>query len=144
MTWRELKRRLAQEAYEYLTDLRNFAQALKRAEGWFTLGLVLAVILMLVVWFITGLGFDRLNEAISALGQSHGRICRPLKDFSALVLIINAVMLVMLAGLALGEMMQLLDRIRNRLPRNPRRVAIAAALMLVVGTAGIVYMRAIC
>ena len=140
----QLQRRLAQEAREYLADLRNFAEALKRTEGWVTLGLVLAVIFMLVVWFITGLGFDRLNLAISALGQSHGRMCRPLDDFPALIIIINAVTMVMLAILALGEMMRLLDRARGGLPKEPRRVAIPAALMLVVGTAGIIYMRSIC
>ncbi|MDO8932323.1 MAG: hypothetical protein Q7U97_08020 [Rhodocyclaceae bacterium] len=144
MDWEKLQKRLAQEAYEYLADLRNMAQALKRAEGWFTLGLVLAVIFMLVVWFITGLGFDRLNLAINALGQSHGRICRPLGEFSAMVIVINAVTMSMLAVLALGEMMRLLDRVRRGLPKQPRSVALPAALMLAVGTAGIVFMRYIC
>lgn len=140
----QLQRRLAQEAREYLADLRAMAEGLKRAEGWFTLGLVLAVVFMMVVWFITGLGFDRLNMAISALGQSHGHICRPLDNFSALVILLNAVVLVLLSILALGEMMRLLDRVRKGLPRMPRKVAGPAATMLVVGTAGILYMRWIC
>ena len=144
MDWEKLRRRLAQEAYEYLADLRNIGEALKRAEGWFTLALVLAVIFMLVVWFITGLGFDRLNQVITALGQSHGKICRPLNDFSAMVIVIDAVTMTMLAVLALGEMMRLLDRVRQGLPKEPRKVAVPAALMLVIGTAGIVYMRIIC
>ena len=144
MDWDRLQRRLAQEAHEYLADLRHFAEALKRAEGWVTLGLVLAVIFMLAVWFITALGFDRLNAAIAALGQSHGRICRPIDDFSALVIVIDAVVLVLLSVLALGEMMRLLDRIRLGRPKEPRRVAIPAALMLATGTAGIIYMRVIC
>ena len=144
MNWERLQQRLAQEAREYLADLRNFAEALKRVEGWVTLGLGLAVIFMLVVWFITALGFDRLNAAISALGQSHGRICRPINDFSALMIIINAVVLVALSVLALGEMMRLLNRMRQGLPKEPRQVAIPAVLMLVVGTAGIIYMRIIC
>ncbi|MBI4985411.1 MAG: hypothetical protein HZC24_08735 [Rhodocyclales bacterium] len=50
----------------------------------------------------------------------------------------------MLAILALGEMMRLLDRVRLRLPKEPRRVAVPAAMMLAVGTAGIIYMRFIC
>lgn len=144
MDWDNLQRRLAREAHEYLADLRNIGEALKRAEGWVTLGLVLAVVLMAVVWFITALGFDRLNLVLSALGQSHGRTCRPLENFSALVLLINAVVLGMLAVLALGEMMRLLDRIRMRLPKRPRSVAVPAALMLVTGIGGIIYMRAIC
>lgn len=144
MDWDKLQRRLAREAREYMADLRNFAEALQRVEGWVTLGLVLAVILMAVVWFITVLGFDRLNLVLIALGQSHSRMCRPLNNFSALVLLINAVVLGMLAVLALGEMMRLLDRIRMRLPKRSRSVAVPAALMLVTGVGGIIYMRAIC
>jgi len=144
MDWDKLQRRLAQEAHEYLADLRHFAEALKRIEGWVTLGLVLGVLFMLVVWFITALGFDRLNMAIAALGQSHGRICRPIGDFSALVIAIDALVMTLLALLALGEMMRLLDRIRLGLPKKPRQVAVPAALMLLVGTAGIIYMRIIC
>jgi len=141
---RPLRERLAQEAYEYLADLRNFAEALKRAEGWFTLGLVIAVIFMLAVWFITGLGFDRLNMVFSAIGQSRGRMCKPLGDFAALAIIIDAVTMIMLAVLALGEMMRLLDRVRLGLPRDLRKVSAPTAAMLVVGTAGIVFMRMIC
>ena len=144
MDWDNFQRRLAQEAREYLADLRTFGEALKRTEGWVTLGLILAVIFMLVVWFITGLGFDRLNIAIAALGQSHGRICRPLGDFSALIIVLDLVVMLSLAVLTLGEMMRLLDRIRRGLPRMPREVALPAALMLVVGIAGIVFMRSIC
>ena len=144
MAKKPLRERLAQEAYEYLADLRNFAAALKRAEGWFTLGLVLAVIFMLAVWFINALGFDRLNLVISALGQSRARMCKPLSDFAAMVIIIDAVTIVMLAVLALGEMMRLLDRTRQGLPRQPRKVALPSAMMLAVGSAGIIYMRAIC
>ena len=144
MNWERLQQRLAQEAREYLADLRNFAEALKRVEGWVTLGLVLAVIFMLVVWFITGLGFDRLNMAIAALGQSHGRICRQLSDFSALIIVIDALVMILLAVLALGEMMRLLDRVRQGLARRPRQVAMPAALMLMVGIAGIIFMRSIC
>jgi len=142
--WNKLEARLRHEASEYLADLRNFGEALKRTEGWVTLGLILAVIFMVVVWFITGLGFDRLNTVISALGQSHGRICRPLTDFSALVVVIDAVVMGMLAIVTLGEMMQLLNRVNKGLPKRPGQVAIPAAMMLVVGIGGIIYMRAIC
>lgn len=144
LDWEKLERRLRQEAREYLADLHNFAQALRRVEGWVTLGLILAVAFMVVVWFITGLGFDRLNQVVSALGQSRGRVCRPLTDFAALVIILDAVTLAMLAVMALGEMMQLLDRIKRGLPKRPRMVAIPAMLMLVTGIAGIAYMRYVC
>lgn len=144
MDGKRLRQRLRHEAHEYLSDLRHFRDSLRRAEGWFTLGLVLAVVFMLVVWFINGLGFDRLNYAVSALGQSRGRICKSLGDFDAMVIVIDAVVMCMLAILALGEMMRLLDRVRLRLPKEPRRVAVPAAMMLAVGTAGIIYMRFIC
>lgn len=144
MDWNRLRQRLRYEAYEYLADWRNFRNALRRAEGWFTLGLILAVVFMLVVWFINGLGFDRLNMAISALGQSHGKICKPLNDLSALVIVIDATVMTMLAVLSLGEMMLLLDRVRQRRPPEPRKVAVPAAVMLLVGVGGIIFMRYIC
>ena len=144
MNRKNLWERLRREAGEYLTDLRNLRESLRSAEGWFTLGLVLAVIFMLVVWFITALGFDRLNMAIAALGQSHGRVCKPIGDFDAMIIVIDAVTMCLLAVLALGEMMRLLDRVRQHLPKEPRKVAMPAAVMLVVGTVGIIYMRIIC
>jgi uncharacterized membrane protein YidH (DUF202 family) len=139
-----LGQRLRREAYEYLADLRSLADALKRAEGWFTLALILAVIFMLVVWFITGLGFDRLNQAVGALGQPRGTVCKPISDASGLVVIIDAIVMVLLAIVALGEMMRLLDRVRNGLPKEPRHVMVPAAFMLLVGIAGIVFMRLVC
>lgn len=144
MDWPRLRARLAREAHEYLAELREFRDALKRAEGWFTLALVLAVIVMLVVWFITGLGFDRLNQVVSSLGQSRGRVCRPLGDLSAIVIIIDALAMFMLAMMALGEMMRLLDRMRDGRPKEPRLVMVPTAFMLVTGTAGIIFMRIIC
>jgi hypothetical protein len=144
MSRETLGRRLRREAYEYMADLRTFAEALKRAEGWFTLGLLLMVLFMLAVWFITGLGFDRLNQAVSELGQPRGRVCRTVSDFDALILVLNAMLLFLLAILSLGEMMRLLDRARSGQPKEPRKVAGPAALMLAVGIAGIAYMRYIC
>ncbi|HEX8986507.1 MAG TPA: hypothetical protein VF816_00985 [Rhodocyclaceae bacterium] len=144
MNWEKLRRELRREASEYLADLRNFAVALKRAEGWFTLALLLAVIFMVAVWFVTGLSFDRLNQVVSALGQPRGHVCRPLQDFDALVIILDAMVMILLAIMALGEMMQLLNRIQRRQPREPRKVMVPAAVMLVTGIAGIAYMRHVC
>jgi formate hydrogenlyase subunit 3/multisubunit Na+/H+ antiporter MnhD subunit len=144
MNWEKLRRQLRREAYEYLADLRNFAIALRRAEGWFTLALVLAVIFMVAVWFVTGLGFDRLNQVVSALGQPRGRVCRPMEDFDALALIIDAMLMFLLAILALGEMMQLLNRTQRGQPKQPRKVMAPVAFMLIAGVAGIAYMRHIC
>lgn len=139
-----LRQRLRREAYEYLADLRTFYEGLKRAEGWFTLALVLAVLFMIAVWFVTGLAFDRLSEAVSELGQPRGHVCRPLQDLDAFVIVIDAVLMFLLAFVALGEMMRLLDRVRQGLPREPRKVMGPAAIMLAVGIAGIVYMRHVC
>jgi hypothetical protein len=139
-----LGERLRREAYEYLADLRTFAEALKRAEGWFTLALILAVLFMVAVWFVTGLGFDRLSQAASALGAPRGKACKPVQDFDALVMILNAMLMFLLAIVSLGEMMLLLDRVHKGQAREPRKVAGPAALMLVVGIAGIAYMRYVC
>ncbi len=139
-----LGEQLRREAHEYMADLRAFAESLKRAEGWFTLGLILAVIFMLVVWFITGLGFDRLNDAVSGLGAPRSRVCRTLNDFDAMILVIDAIALVLLSVMSVGEMMRLLNRMQSGLPKEPRQVAVPAFAMLIVGTAGIVYMRYIC
>jgi hypothetical protein len=144
VNWERIKRQIRREAYEYLADFRHFGEALKRAEGWFTLALVLAVIFMIVVWFITGLGFDRLNQAVSELGQPRGRVCKPLTDLNALILIIDAMLMFLVAIVTLGEMMLLLDRVRRNMPREPRKVMGPAAVMLAAGVSGIVYMRVIC
>lgn len=144
MNWDKLRRRLRREAYEYLADLRTFAEGLKRAEGWFTLALVLAVIIMVAVWFVTGLGFDRLSQAVSELGAPRGRVCKPLNDLNALVIIIDAMLMFLLAIVSLGEMMRLLDRARQGLPREPRKVAAPAAVMLATAVAGIAFMRYVC
>jgi len=144
MNWEKLRRQLRREVYEYLADLRNFKEALKRAEGWFTLALVLAVIFMVVVWFITGLGFDRLNQAVSELGAPRGRVCRPLGDANALFLILDAMLMFLLAVLSLGEMMQLLNRMQRGLSKEPRKVMVPTGIMLIAGIVGIAYMRYIC
>lgn len=144
MNWTKIRQQLRREAREYLADFANFAEALKRVEGWITLALILAVIAMSIVWFITGLGFDRLNSVAGALTMWRPRICKPLDDIPGLIIVINAMVMALLAVYALGEMMRLLDRVRKGLPSQPRQVAIPAAFMLIASVAGIVYMRAIC
>ncbi|HQR04449.1 MAG: hypothetical protein JSR19_08830 [Proteobacteria bacterium] len=138
------KKRLAREAREYLADLRNFGKSLQRTEGWVTLGLIIAVLLMLVEWFVTGMGFDRLNDLSGSFSIWRPRLCRPLDDFAAILLVLDAIALVLLGAMAIGEMMQLLDRRRSHLPTRPRQVALPAGAMLVVGLAGIGYMRYLC
>lgn len=144
MNWVKLRRQLRREAQEYLADLRDFRESLRHLEGWLTLCLLLAVIFMVTVWFITGLGFDRLNSLTGELGAWRPRICRPLDDFNAVTLVIDSLVMMLLAVVTIGEMMRLLDRKRSGRPANYRAVAIPAFFMLLAAIAGIIYMRMIC
>ncbi|CAB1370323.1 hypothetical protein [Denitratisoma oestradiolicum] len=144
MNWEKLRRQLRREAREYLADLRNFRDALRYVEGWLTLGLLLAVIIMMVIWFITALGFDRLNSLVGSLSVWRPRICRPLTDFNALALILDSLVMVLLAIISIGEMMRLLDRKRWGEAPNYRAVAAPAFFMLIAAIVGIIYMRIIC
>jgi hypothetical protein len=144
MNWESFKKQLRREVSEYLADLRNIRDALRHVEGWITLALVLAVIFMMAVWFIVGLGFDRLAFVAGALGVSRSRVCMPLSDINAMIIIMDAMAMGLLAVMALGEMMRLLDRVRKGLPSEPRKVAVPSFFMLLVGIGGIIFMRAIC
>jgi|GEM_PF-1002915 len=145
MNWDSLKKQLAREAREYLADLRNWMESLKRAEGVATLALIVAVVIMLVVYFKTALGFDNLGSIYKRLGASNlPDSCMPLDDTQAFIFILNAVVMVLLTVLSLGEMMQLLDRVRDQLPPEPRKVAMPVALMLVMGISGIIAMKSWC
>jgi hypothetical protein len=144
MNWEKLRRQLRREAREYLADLHNFREGLRHLEGWLTLGLVLAVVFMVVVWFITSLGFDRLNSMAGSFGAWRPRICRPLENTSALIMVIDSIIMMLLAVVAVGEMMRLLDRKRTGRPADYRAVAVPSFLMLIAALAGIIYMRMIC
>ncbi|QDX81542.1 hypothetical protein B9N43_09960 [Denitratisoma sp. DHT3] len=144
MNWQKLRRQLRREAREYLADLHDIREGLRHLEGWLTLCLLIAVMFMVAVWFVTGLGFDRLNSLTGALGAWRPRICRPLDDFNAVALVIDSLVMMLLAIVTIGEMMRLLDRKRSSLPANYRTVAIPAFFMLLAAIAGIVYMRMIC
>lgn len=138
----KLRRQLRREWRDYMADFRDIVEALHHAEGWITLGLVLAVIGVVAVWFITGLGFDQVTLVGSF--RLTGRTCNPVSNFSGVLLFIDAVMMFFLGIMAIGEMLLVLERLRKGRPAQPRQVAILAISMLIVGVAGIVYMRAIC
>lgn len=144
MNREKLGRRLRRELDEYLADLRAFREGLRHLEGWLTLCLLVAVAFMMAVWFVTGLGFDRLNSLTGELGAWRPRICRPLDDFNAVALIIDSLLMLLLAIVTIGEMMRLLDRKRTGQPAQYPAVAIPAFLMLLAAIAGIIYMRMIC
>jgi hypothetical protein len=142
MNLEKLGKQLRSEWRDYVADFRDIIEALHHAEGWVTLGLVLGVIAVIAVWFITGLGFDQVTLTGSI--RLTDRTCNPVTNFSGVLLFIDAVMMFLLGIMAIGEMLLLLDRMRKGLPSQPRQVAVLAISMLVVGVAGIVYMRAIC
>jgi hypothetical protein len=56
----------------------------------------------------------------------------------------GGVLFFMLAALAIGEMMRLVDRVRRGQPSRPRTVLIPALVMLVVGIVGLTMMRIWC
>lgn len=127
---------------DYMADLRDIIQALHHAGGWITLGLILMMVAVVAVWFITGLGFGETNASNSiSLSSRH---CQPVSNFSGVLLFIDVVMMFLLGVMALGEMLQVLSRLRQGYPPQPRWVTMLAAGMVVVGVAGIVYMRFIC
>ena len=138
----KLGKQLRSEWRDYVADFRDIIEALHHAEGWVTLGLVLGVIAVIAVWFITGLGFDQVTLTGSI--RLTDRTCNPVTNFSGVLLFIDAVMMFLLGIMAIGEMLLLLDRVRKGFPSQPRQVAVLAISMLIVGVAGIVYMRAIC
>ena len=145
MNWDKFRRQLASEAREYLADLREVIEGLKQKEGWIALGLVIAVIVMTGVWFVSALGFSPPNEHVSRFLTNLGqRPCRPLSNVSGAFIFINLALTVFLAALALGSMFGLLLRMRKGLPKEPRELIITSSLLLLVGIAGIIFMRMVC
>ena len=139
-----LLRRLRQEVAEYLADLRALGDALRSTEGRVAVALVLAEIAVVVFWFVTTLGFDRLNGVAGSVGVWRPRLCRALENFPALMLILDALVVVMFGVMAVGEMMVLFDNARRKLPTRPRNVVIPTVLMFVSGIGGVIYMRYVC
>jgi hypothetical protein len=142
MDWDRFREQLRREAREYLADIRDIIEALHRAEGWIALGLVIAAVVVVNTWFITGLGFSPIPSTTG--GSGLWRTCSPITNRNALILGLDAVVMLLLAVFAVGEMMAVLSRMRQGRPAEPRLVAGLAAGMLVFGIAGIVFMRMIC
>lgn len=145
MDWDRLKGQLAREAREYLADLRDIRDGLRFYEGWIALALVVATILMLAAWALASLGFSPPNEHVSRfiykLGQ---RSCRPVDNFSGMVIFVDLFLLLFLALLSLGNVINMNRRARRGLPRAPGELIVTTSLMLLVGIGGIVFMRRIC
>ncbi|GAB2181042.1 hypothetical protein DLREEDagrD3_12650 [Denitratisoma sp. agr-D3] len=144
MAWdpEKFRRWFRNELRDYLADVRDIIDALRHAEGWVALGLILAVLSVVAVWFITGLGFGGINvEGSLNLGSRH---CRPISNFSGVVMFVDVVMMFLFGIMAIGEMLQVLERLRLGDPPQHRWVVLLTLGMLVSGVAGIVYMRIIC
>lgn len=145
MNLKNLRQQLAREAHEYLADLRDIRDGLRYLEGWIALGLVVVAILIVIEWALVTLGFNPPNEHVSRFMYRFGmRSCRPISNFSGVIVIVDAMLLVFFTTLTLGSVINQMDRVKRGFERNPRELIVYAALMLLVGVGGIAYMRWIC
>jgi hypothetical protein len=144
MNRKNTREQLRLEMSQYLADFRMFGEALRRIEGWGALALILAVMTVFAVWFVTGFGFDHLNSVAGTFKIWRPRLCRPPSDLSAFILVLHAVAVTILALMALGEMMCLLDRVKRKLPTHPSYVVWPVVLMVIFSIAGFLYAGTIC
>lgn len=140
-----LGERLAREAREYLTDLRELRDELRTAEGWIAFVLLILAGLMMAVWAIVSLGYNPPNDHILAFLRKIGlRTCRPVDNFSGVVIFVNLFLMMFLTVVTLGNVFNMTRRVREGLPRAPRELIISTSLMLIAGIGGIVFMLWIC
>jgi hypothetical protein len=145
MDWVNFKKQLAREVSEYLADLREIRDDLKSVEGWIAFGLIVMAALMTVAWLIVSLGFNPENEHINTLLYKLGlRSCRPIGNFSGVIVFVDFFLLLFLTVITLGNSVRMAARVKRGWAREPRDLIISALLMLVVGIGGIIYMRWIC
>ena len=144
MNLKRLRKRLAWELSEYLADFRSLWEELRSTEGWTAMVLIAVVIVLAATWFFFGLGFDRLLSVATTWGVWRPANCRDISDPHGLFIVLDGIAFMMVALLALGEMMLLVDRRRRHLPAKPSSVLIPTAAMLVLGLSGIFAMRAWC
>jgi hypothetical protein len=145
MNWEKLKQQLAQEAREYLADLREIRDDLKSAEGWIAFALLAASAVIGTIWFLLSLGFNPANDHVMSFMAKFGvRTCRPLTNFNGVVLFVDFFIMIFLTVVSLGNVLNMMRRVRQGLPREPRDLTISASLMLFAGIGGIVFMLATC
>lgn len=145
MDFEKLKRQLRQEALDYLADLREIREDLKSVEGWITFGLLIAAGVIATVWALVSLGFNPPNEHVTSMLYRLGmRPCRPVTNFNGVVMFVDMIMLVFLSVVTLGNALNMMRRVRQGQPREPRDLIITASLMLFVGIGGIIFMIAVC
>lgn len=140
-----LKARLAREAREYLADLRELRDDLKSAEGWIVFFLLIAAALIAAAWFVVSLGFNPANEHITSWLYRLGmHSCRPVDNFSGVVIFVDFVLLAFLTVVTLGNAINMMRRVRRGQPRQPRDLIVSVALMLGAGIGGIAFMLWVC
>lgn len=145
MKWKDFRRQIAAEARDYLAALRELRDNLRYLEGWITLALVVATLLMLVAWVFASLGFNPPSDHVGQFMHRFGLwSCRPISNVNGVIVIVDAMLLVFLIALTLGSVLNQMDRVKKGQPRNPGELIFLTLLMLAVGVGGIVYMRWIC
>ncbi len=145
MNWEKLRRQLAEEADGYLADFRSIRDELKSAEGWFVLGLIVLAILIMAAWAIVSLGYSPPNDHILSFLYKFGlRTCKPIDNFSGVVIFVDLFMLLFLTVISLGNMFNMVRRVREGQPREPRDLIISISLMILTGVGGIVFMLWAC
>ena len=145
MDWGRLKQQLAWEVEEYLADLRVIRDDLKNAEGWIGIVLFLVALLMTIAWVILSLGFSPGNDhVINLLNRLGLHSCRPINNFSGIVIFVDFILLIFLTVISMGNSINMLRRVRRKQPREPRDLLVSTALMLIVGIGGIVFMIRVC
>jgi amino acid transporter len=141
----KLRKQLAREANDYLRDLREIIDSLKRVEGWIALGLVVAVIFVTAMFFLNSLGFSPPNEHVIRFMRQLGmRPCRPISNIGGSVIFISMLLMIFLSAITLGNMINLISRVNRGEPREPRDLIVSTSLMLAIGGGSIIYMRWIC
>lgn len=145
MNRERLKQRLVREASEYLADLRDIRADLKSIEGWIALGLLIASVLMMAAWLIVSMGFNPANDHVSSFMYKFGlHTCRPISNFSGVVMFIDLILVIFLSAISLGNVINMMKRASQGLPREPRDLIVSSVLMLIVGIGGIMFMLRIC
>ncbi len=141
----KFREQLRQEAREYLADLRYLIEDLKSREGWIAFALVVAATLIFIAWVIVSLGFNPHNDSVTAIVHSIGlRPCRTISNLNGVIVIVDFFLVFFLAIVTLGNVFNMMRRVRQGLPREPRDLIISASLMLIAGIGGIVFMLNIC
>lgn len=146
MKWEQFTKQLALEIDDYLADLREFRESLRSAEGWIALILFLASMGLVGVFLFMSMGFTpNPNSEVSTFLFSVGlKPCRPMDNVTGVILFVNLFMLLFLVVINLGNVLNMIGRVKRGEPREPREIIISASLLLAVGIGGIIFMLINC